>query len=79
LVGSLIILGGKIIVEGIEAVRLKFDPTAPAEIEALRAIKHARFIGRCRSGALHERRAVRDVQFCHQADGNSTSRLGHLE
>jgi tRNA(adenine34) deaminase len=36
-VGSLIILRGEIIAEGIEAVRTKNDPTAHAEIEAVRS------------------------------------------
>ncbi|HVE57987.1 MAG TPA: nucleoside deaminase [Pyrinomonadaceae bacterium] len=35
-VGTLIVIGGKIIAEGIEAVRAKNDPTAHAEIEAVR-------------------------------------------
>ncbi|HEX8638637.1 MAG TPA: nucleoside deaminase [Pyrinomonadaceae bacterium] len=36
-VGCLIVLDGKIIAEGIEAVRSKPDPSAHAEIEAVRA------------------------------------------
>ena len=36
-VGSLIVRNGEIIAEGIEAVRLKKDPTAHAEIVAVRA------------------------------------------
>ena len=36
-VGSLIVIGGKIIAEGIESVKAKNDPTAHAEIEAVRA------------------------------------------
>lgn len=36
-VGCLIVLDGKIIAEGIEAVKSKRDPTAHAEIEAVRA------------------------------------------
>ncbi|MBS1796970.1 MAG: nucleoside deaminase [Acidobacteria bacterium] len=35
-VGSLIVVGGKIIAEGIESVKSKNDPTAHAEIEAVR-------------------------------------------
>src|SRR5438132_13089 len=35
-VGSLIVIGGKIISEGIESVRSKSDPTAHAEIETVR-------------------------------------------
>jgi tRNA(adenine34) deaminase len=35
-VGSLVVFGGKVIAEGIEAVRAKNDPTAHAEIEAVR-------------------------------------------
>ena len=35
-VGSLIVVGGKIIAEGIESVKSKKDPTAHAEIEAVR-------------------------------------------
>lgn len=36
-VGSLIVISGKTIAEGIESVKSKKDPTAHAEIEALRA------------------------------------------
>jgi tRNA(adenine34) deaminase len=36
-VGSVIVAGEKIIAEGIEAVKSKYDPTAHAEIEAVRA------------------------------------------
>lgn len=36
-VGSLIVLAGKIVGEGIESVKSKFDPTAHAEILAVRA------------------------------------------
>lgn len=35
-VGSLIVKNGEIIAEGIESVKLKNDPTAHAEIEAVR-------------------------------------------
>lgn len=35
-VGSLIVIGGKTIAEGIESVKSKNDPTAHAEIEAVR-------------------------------------------
>ena len=35
-VGSLIVVGGKIIAEGIESVKSKKDPTGHAEIEAVR-------------------------------------------
>lgn len=35
-VGSVIVIGGKIIAEGIEAVESKLDPTSHAEIEAVR-------------------------------------------
>lgn len=36
-VGSLIVIGGKIIAEAGESVKSKTDPTAHAEIEAVRA------------------------------------------
>jgi tRNA(adenine34) deaminase len=35
-VGSVIVIGGVIVAEGIESVKLKNDPTAHAEIEAIR-------------------------------------------
>jgi tRNA(adenine34) deaminase len=36
-VGSLIVDGGEVIAEGVEAVRARHDPTAHAEMEALRS------------------------------------------
>src|SRR4029079_8033898 len=36
-VGSLIVDGGEVVAEGVEAVRARHDPTAHAEMEALRS------------------------------------------
>jgi tRNA(adenine34) deaminase len=37
-VGSLIVQDGRVVAQGIEAVKAKSDPTAHAEVEALRAV-----------------------------------------
>lgn len=83
-VGSLIVVGGKIIAEGIESVKSKNDPTAHAEIEAVRVACDKLGVLDLREATLYTNVepcvmcafAIRQTGVCAVVFGLSNSQVG---